>query len=106
MENTGICPLCGRELHLVAHHFIPTTLHKENWYKRRFTQEQFDEHVMVCVDCHNAVHKLHEAKELADNLNTLDKLKEDEKIMKFAKFAAKQKNPISTRTKKGRDFTY
>ncbi|MCE5299988.1 MAG: hypothetical protein LLG37_03815 [Spirochaetia bacterium] len=60
--------------------------------------------VPVCVDCHNGIHKFHNAKDLADNLNTLEKIVQEKKIMKFAKFAAKQVNPISQKSKKSRNF--
>jgi len=106
MDRAGICPLCKRELDLVPHHFIPSSLHKDNWYKKRYTEEQLNMHADVCVDCHNAIHKFHDNKELADNINTLDKILEDDKIMKFAKFAAKQKGSIGTRTKKSRDSIF
>jgi hypothetical protein len=106
MRKTGICPLCGREIELVPHHFIPTTLHRENWYKKNFTQEQMDRSFDVCVDCHNAIHKFYNPRELADIMNTPEKILEDEKIMKFAKFAAKQKSAIGLRTKKSRGSMY
>lgn len=99
------CPLCGREAHLVPHHFVPKSVQSENWFKKNFTPAQFEEHVMVCVDCHNAIHKFHDSRELGQNINTLEKIMADDKIMKFAKFAAKQKGGIGQRAPKKRGWT-
>lgn len=102
MNPTGICPICTREIELVEHHLIPKTVQKENWFKNHFKPEQFEEKIMVCVDCHNAIHKFHESRELGQEMNTLEKILADEKIVKFAKFAAKQKGGIGLRAPKKR----
>ena len=102
MQPYSNCPLCKREIALVIHHLIPKTLHQENWYKKNLTQEQLEQVLWVCVDCHNAIHKFHPSKELADSFNTPDKIMADDKIMNFAKFAAKQKGGIGQRSMKKR----
>ena len=35
-----LCELCEAEESYNFHHFIPTTLHKNKWFKKRFTREQ------------------------------------------------------------------
>lgn len=103
MQPYNNCPLCNREdIQLVPHHLVPKTLHEENWYKKHLTPEQMNVIFWVCVDCHSAIHKFHPAKELANDYNTPEKIMADEKIMKFAKFAAKQKGGIGQRSMKKR----
>jgi uncharacterized protein with PIN domain len=104
MNPTGNCPICNREIELVPHHLIPKAVQSENWFKNHFKPEQFEEKIMVCVDCHNAIHKFHESRELGQEINTLEKILADEKIVKFAKFAAKQKGGIGTRAPKKKGF--
>jgi hypothetical protein len=105
MQNENVCPLCSREIPLVPHHLIPKAVQSENWFKNHFTPEQMEQHIMVCVDCHNAIHKFHESRELGQEVNTLEKILADEKIMKFAKFAAKQKGGIGLRAPKKKGWT-
>ena len=102
MENKSGCPLCGRDIILVPHHLIPKSLHEENWYKKHLTKEQMERLFMVCHDCHDAIHKFYPAKELASNFDTPEKILADDKIIKFAKFAAKQKGSIGLRSMKKR----
>ncbi|MEI7541978.1 MAG: hypothetical protein WCJ94_01850 [bacterium] len=102
MQTDNNCPLCKRETQLVPHHVIPKTLHSENWFKKHLTPEQMNITFLVCVDCHSAIHKFHSSKELANDFNTLEKIMADEKIMNFAKFAAKQKGGIGQRSMKKR----
>jgi hypothetical protein len=104
MNPTGVCPVCTREIELVVHHLIPKAVQTENWFKNHFKPEQFEEKIMVCVDCHNAIHKFHDSRELGQEMNTLEKILADEKIVKFAKFAAKQKGGIGLRAPKKKGF--
>lgn len=104
MNPTGKCPLCNREIELLEHHLIPKNQHEENWFKKNYTPEQLGQVMMVCLDCHNAIHKFYSSRELGQNLNTPDLILADEKIVKFAKFAAKQKGSISQRAPKKKGF--
>jgi hypothetical protein len=45
----------------------------------------------ICRPCHSTVHKLHTETELAESYSTIDKLLEDEELLKFCKWASKQK---------------
>ncbi|HRU38961.1 MAG TPA: hypothetical protein P5511_03715 [Candidatus Goldiibacteriota bacterium] len=104
MNPTGKCPVCGREIELVEHHLVPKAVQEENWFKNNYTSAQFEQKIMVCVDCHNAIHKFHDPRQLGRELNSLEKILSDEKIAKFAKFAAKQKGSISGRAPKKRGW--
>lgn len=46
---------------------------------------------MLCRDCHKYIHVEHTEKELGRNFNTIEALREDEKIAKFIKFVRKKK---------------
>ena len=45
----------------------------------------------ICRPCHSTVHKLHSEMELAESFSTIDKLLEDQELLKYAKWASKQK---------------
>ena len=45
----------------------------------------------ICRPCHLTVHKLHSEMELAESFSTIDKLLEDQELLKYAKWASKQK---------------
>jgi hypothetical protein len=45
----------------------------------------------ICRPCHSTVHKLHNEMELAEKYYTIDKLLEDQELLKFCKWASKQK---------------
>ena len=45
----------------------------------------------ICRPCHSTVHQLHDEMELAERYNTVDKLLEDDQLLKFCKWASKQK---------------
>ena len=45
----------------------------------------------ICRPCHSTVHKLHTEMELAESFSTIDKLLEDQELLKYAKWASKQK---------------
>ena len=45
---------------------------------------------LLCRQCHSTVHRLYPEMELAENLNTLERLLQCSDIMKFAKWASKQ----------------
>ena len=46
---------------------------------------------LLCRQCHSAVHRIHSEMELATDYNTVDKLLGDEEILKFGKWASKQR---------------
>ena len=70
------CELCNRSENVVLdeHHFIPKTLHSNKWYKKNFTKEQLHSTILLCRDCHDAIHGFITEKELGKNYNTKEKL--------------------------------
>ena len=46
---------------------------------------------LLCRQCHSAVHRIHTEMELATEYNTIDRLLTDDEILKFGKWASKQR---------------
>ncbi len=81
------CELCKREKGTTRHHLIPRTLHKNKWFKKRYTTKYMTEHTAaLCKDCHSTVHQFYPEKELGREYNELSKLLESEKIQKYLKW--------------------
>jgi len=74
------CDLCDREgVKLTEHHLVP----REMGGRKSQT-------ALLCTTCHKQIHALYTNKELAFILNTLEKLKDDEKIAKYLSWVKKQ----------------
>src|SRR4051812_33523860 len=54
----GTCELCLRESGDISkHHLIPRACHKTKWFEKRFTKIEMGQRgVMVCRECHHAIH--------------------------------------------------
>ena len=46
---------------------------------------------LICRQCHSAVHRIHSEWELATEYNTIERLLESQEVLKFAKWANKQR---------------
>ena len=88
----GECELCKRgPMPLTFHHLIPSTLHKNAWFKKNFTREEMQEGVNICQMCHSGIHQLIDEKILGREYNTKDKLLMNESILKHIDWASKRK---------------
>jgi len=77
--HLGCCQICEREnIHVEDHHLIP--------------KDKRSEKIKVCQPCADQIHTLFTNVELAQNYNTLEKLKSSPQIQKFVKWLRKQ-NP-------------
>ena len=76
-----VCELCKREgiLKITEHHLVP----KEKGGKNLDT-------VWLCEDCHKHLHAIYTNKELAIRFNTLEKLQQDERILKYLNYIKKK----------------
>ena len=91
-KQTGNCELCNRVKPFRSHHLIPVTVHKNKWFKKNFdTMDMKTRRMMLCDDCHKYIHDTYSPKELGRELNTVEALRNDEKIAKFIKFVKKKK---------------
>jgi len=81
------CELCGRDKPLTKHHLIPRTVHSNKWFKKRYTKLEMSEGIMICQDCHSAIHNLIPSeKELARRYNTKKKLLQHEAVRHFVEW--------------------
>ncbi len=74
------CELCGRSVEaLTTHHLVP--IQKDG--RDGPTAE-------LCSACHRQVHSLFDNATLARQLNTLEKLRADDRVQKFVRWVRKQ----------------
>lgn len=79
------CELCERDLErLTAHHLVP----RQNTKRKN---EDPAPTIEICSACHRQIHSLFDNKQLAQELNTLDKLKSEPQMQKFLSWVKKQK---------------
>lgn len=90
MLDKKFCTLCG-SIHMITfHHLIPKTCHSNKWFKKNFSNiEMKEKGIDVCRKCHSFVHKKFSEKFLGRELNTLDKIKNNEVVSKYIKWARK-----------------
>ncbi|MFE4811613.1 HNH endonuclease [Peribacillus simplex] len=76
----GSCELCDRDgIELTIHHLTP--------------RELGGSHLPIaylCISCHKQIHALYSNRELANRLNTVLLLKDDEELKKYLKWIKKQ----------------
>jgi len=99
---TSECCFCGRDLKLTFHHLIPRTLHSRKWFKKNFTAEELNLGLMLCRDCHDAIHRFIPEKEMGKDYNTEEKLLAHEKVSTFVAWVAKRGGQHKTSLPRGR----
>jgi len=84
------CQLCGRQGPLTFHHFIPRTLHRNKWFKKRFTRDQMHEGIDVCRPCHDTIHQAADHKSLGREYRSRTALLAHPEIAKFVQWASRR----------------
>ena len=84
------CELCHRERKCTFHHLIPKFTHKKKWCKKQFTDTERQKGAWVCRDCHDAIHKFIDHKDLAREWNSIAKLKQHPQLKPFVAWVQKQ----------------
>ncbi|MGD1803847.1 HNH endonuclease [Dapis sp. BLCC M126] len=80
------CELCDREMkRLSVHHLIPRQQTKRKKAEPGST-------IDICSACHRQIHAFFDNKRLAEELNTIEKLKHEPQMQKFLLWVRKQ-NP-------------
>lgn len=80
------CELCERKTdNLTVHHLVPKQSVKRKQANAGPTTD-------ICSACHRQIHALFDNKYLAQNLNTIEKLKSEPQMQKFLSWIRKQ-NP-------------
>lgn len=89
-NKPSICILCGSPNRITFHHLIPKTCHSNKWFKKNFTKIEMQERgIDVCRKCHSFIHKKFSEKYLGRELNTLEKLLENDIVAKYLIWARK-----------------
>jgi len=90
------CELCQRDINLSFHHLIPRTLHSRKWFQKNFSREEMALGLMLCKDCHDAVHRFIPEKNLGTDFNTKEKLLAHEKVQTFVTWISKRGGSFKT----------
>jgi ATP-dependent protease Clp ATPase subunit len=78
------CELCGREINcLTVHHLIPR---QETKRKKAVPGPT----AMLCHACHKQIHSLFTNRQLASDLNSLEKLRDNPDMKRFLAWVSKQ----------------
>jgi 5-methylcytosine-specific restriction endonuclease McrA len=83
------CELCQRNTQLTFHHLIPRKLHRRPRFKKHFSSDELNSGVMLCYDCHRAIHRFYDEMTLAKDYSTLAALKEDPAVQKHIRWIQK-----------------
>ncbi|MCK5769942.1 HNH endonuclease [Algiphilus sp.] len=84
------CALCGRDVPLSFHHLIPRRNHRRPWFRRHFSKTDMQRRgVMLCRECHRAVHRFFDEQTLGRRLNTLEALRAEPAIRRHVAWARK-----------------
>jgi 5-methylcytosine-specific restriction enzyme A len=87
------CELCGRSpVETTVHHLIP-----------REEGGSYGPTADLCRTCHKQIHALYTNKELAVRLDTIERLRQDEKISKYIKWIRKQPAETLLRVRKSNE---
>ncbi len=80
-----LCQLCSRDLEsLTVHHLVPRQQTKRK-------KEDPGPTIDICSACHRQIHALFDNKQLANELNTVEKLQAEPQMAKFLAWVKKQK---------------
>jgi hypothetical protein len=82
------CEICEREINLTRHHLIPREMHERVAKKTGATKDYLNRTISVCRMCHSSIHRFFTNSQLAESYHTLDALMEDERMVKYAKWAS------------------
>ena len=85
------CDLCHRDMETSSHHLIPKQIHSKNWAKKMFSRiEMRERKADLCNDCHTFLHYTFKHSELGKTFNTIEKLLNNDKVVKFITWVKKQ----------------
>ncbi|MGI8890067.1 MAG: hypothetical protein ACR2G0_04705 [Chthoniobacterales bacterium] len=82
----GTCAICERDERLTRHHLIPRTRHHNKRNKREFPRATVRMVVGLCRSCHAQVHQILTEKQLERDFNTIEKLRAQPEMAKFAEW--------------------
>ena len=89
----SICELCEREVDVLSrHHLVPRCkLHKRDRKERKkFKNQEIPNLTYICKPCHSQIHTIFTEKELDQEYNELNKIKEHPEMQKFMEWIKKK----------------
>ena len=85
---TRHCEICERYVSLTEHHLIPKETHRNMLKKGLYTKDTLSITISICRLCHSTIYRFFTNDELSIHYNTVDKLLENEKFYKYARWAS------------------
>ena len=81
------CRLCERDVEILTkHHLVP-----------RSRGGMKGDTIDVCIQCSKQIHAMYDNKTLAKKLNTMDKLKNDEKMCNYLEWVRNKRGAFKTK---------
>ena len=87
----GCCALCERRMPLTGHHLRPRSQH-ERLRGCGYSVAELSKVIMICRQCHNALHEQIDEVTLASTYYTIDLLLAHEGVFAFVRWASKQRS--------------
>ena len=100
-STESICEICGASEKLTKHHLVPQLKCRKGNSHLKNDEGNF---LWICDLCHRTIHAYFSENELRDNLNTKDKLLQNERYSKYVEWRRKHLNFRSNSTKLRRTF--
>ena len=89
-EEKPLCELCQREsVRFTEHHLVP-----------RSRGGKFGPKARLCPTCHRQLHAMFSEKTLANELNSVERLRADPEFAGYLKWASKQKDGAAFRVRR------
>lgn len=86
------CELCDRDTALTFHHLIPRRAHGKRRIRERFDRRDLHTRgLWLCRLCHRQLHRFYSEMELAERLNTRERILAEPAMQRFLAWARKQK---------------
>lgn len=94
-KTIGVCECCQREARLEFHHLIPRKNHRKAHFRKNYElNDMRTRGIMVCNDCHRAIHRFFNEMQLGKSLNTLSLLMATDEMQKFIEWVQKRRIKI------------
>lgn len=89
-KESQVCELCLREsVRLTEHHLVP-----------RSRGGKYGPKANLCPTCHRQLHAMFSEKTLANELNTIERLRADPQFAAYLKWASRQKDGATFRVRR------
>jgi hypothetical protein len=89
------CMLCGQPSHLTFHHLVPKDLHDKRWVRERYSIETLrNRGIWICRPCHNFLHAKFDVRTLAEQLDSIETLRQEPAVAKHIAWASRQRRRV------------